>query len=206
MLFRNGDWTRGYVAPFVVIFLATFSMVSLVSRASTGFVVVVMALLWVLAISKSTGSGSIGEVIDSAIHKSLDKAMGQFIEVLTEKTKQFQNAIQTSVPAVEVMEASDVPTRTTPDSGHRSVAAAVDEYVDRERQKQNLIIHNLPEPSDCTDTVSLEKDLQQVSSLLTSEFGVPENIVSKPTRLGALKATYRKGLRSDNKHMSHLPS
>ena len=117
-------------------------------------------------VNKSTDGSSIGEVIDSAIHKSLDKAMGQFIEVLTEKIKQFQNAIQTSIPAVKVMETSDVSTRTTPHSRHRSVAAAVDEYVDRERRKQNLIIHNLPEPSDCTDTERLEKDLQQVSSLL----------------------------------------
>ena len=89
-------------------------------------------------ISKSTGSGSIGEVIDSAIHKSLDKAMHQFIEVLTEKTKQFQQAIQTSIPTVEAMDASDVPSGSAPAPipAHRSVVAAVDEYVDRERRKK----------------------------------------------------------------------
>ena len=148
-------------------------------------------------ISKSTGSGSIGEVIDSAIHKSLDKAMGQFIEVLTEKTKQFQQAIQTSIPTVEAMDASDVPSGSAPAPipAHRSVVAAVDEYVDRERRKKNLIIHNLPEPSDCPDTQRLTNDLQQVSSLLTSEFGVPENVASKPTRLGAPKANKPRLLR-----------
>lgn len=140
------------------------------------------------SISKSTGNASsISEVIDSAIHKSLDKAMGQFIDVLTDKIKQFQKAIQTSIPAVEAMDASDVSLRSTPDSGHQTVAAAVDEYVDRERLKQNLIIHNLPEPSDCPDTQRLDNDLRQVSSLLNSEFGVPENIVLKPTRLGVPK-------------------
>ena len=148
-------------------------------------------------ISKSTGSGSIGEVIDSAIHKSLDKAMGQFIEVLTEKTKQFQQAIQTSIPTVEAMDASDVPSGSAPAPipAHRSVVAVVDEYVDRERRKKNLIIHNLPEPSDCPDTQRLTNDLQQVSSLLTSEFGVPENVASKPTRLGAPKANKPRLLR-----------
>jgi len=115
-------------------------------------------------ISKSTGNGSISEVIDSEIHRSLDKVMGQFIEVLTEKTKQFQNAVQAPMPAVEAMDSSNVPARYTPDSGHRTVAAAVDEYVDRERGKQNLIIHNLPEPSECPDTERSDKEKQQVAS------------------------------------------
>ena len=89
-------------------------------------------------ISKSTGNGSIGEVIDSAIHKSLDKAMGQFIEVLKEKTKQFEQAIQMSTPTVEAMDASDVPSGSAPapNPAHQSVVAAVDEYVDREKAQK----------------------------------------------------------------------
>ena len=74
--------------------------------------------------------------------------------------------------------------------------------MDKERRKQNLIIHNLPEPSECTDTERLEKDLQQVSSLLTSEFGVPENIVSKPTRLGVLKTNRSRLLRIEIKDLA----
>jgi len=85
------------------------------------------------------------------------------------------------MPAVDTMDVSDVPFRLTLDSGHRSVATAVDEYVDRERCKQNLIFHNLPKLSDCPDTQCLDKYLQQISS---PEFGVPETIVSKSSRLG----------------------
>jgi len=33
-----------------------------------------------------------------------DKVMGQFIEILTEKTKQLQNAVQPPMPAVEAVE------------------------------------------------------------------------------------------------------
>ena len=153
-------------------------------------------------ISKSNGSGSISEVIDSAIHKSLDKAMGQFIEVLTDKTKQLQSAIQTSIPTVEAMDASDAPSGSTPVSANRSVAAAVDEYVDRERRKQNLIIHNLPEPSDCPDNQRMDKDLQQVSDLFKSEFGVPDNSASRPTRLGAPKSNKPRLLRVEIKDLA----
>ena len=63
---------------------------------------------------------------------------------------------------------------------------AVDEYVDRKGTK-NLIIRYLPEPSDCPDAQCSSNGLQQVSSLLSSEFGVPGNIASMPTRLGSPK-------------------
>jgi len=62
----------------------------------------------------------------------------------------------------DIYEAMDTPFRPTPDSGNQTVAAAVDEHVDRERCKQNLIIHNLLEPSDFYDTQPLDKDLQLV--------------------------------------------
>jgi len=106
------------------------------------------------------------------------------------------------MPTVEAMDASDVPSKLAPDSGHRTVAAAVDEYVDRERRKQNLIIHNLPEPSDCLDTQRLDNDLKQVSSLLNSEFGVAETIISKPTRLGTPKVNKPRLLRIEIKDLA----
>jgi len=53
--------------------------------------------------------------------------------------------------------------------------------------KQNHIIYNLPEPTDFSDAQHLDEDLQQVSNLFKSEFRVPDNTVSKPTRLGAPK-------------------
>ena len=58
------------------------------------------------------------------------------------------HVITNIIPTVEAMDAFDVPSGSAlaPIPAHRSVVAAVDEYVDRERRKKNLIIHNLPEP------------------------------------------------------------
>ena len=61
--------------------------------------------------------------------------------------------------------------------------------MDRERRKKNLIIHNLPEPTvGDTDEQRTTGDLQAISGLLDSEFGVSRNQVSKPVRLGAKKS------------------
>ena len=58
--------------------------------------------------------------------------------------------------------------------------------MDRERRKKNLIIHNLPEPTvGDTDEQRTTGDLQVISGLLDSKFGVSRNQVSKPVRLGA---------------------
>jgi len=58
---------------------------------------------------------------------------------------------------------------------------AVDEYVDREHHKKNLIVHNLLEPTvGKTDEQHTPGDLQAISGLLVSEFGVSASQVSKP--------------------------
>ena len=92
-------------------------------------------------------------MINTAIHKSLDKAMDQFIKVLTDKTNQLQQSLhKLPVPNGEIMDTSHAspvqPSYTTTSASH-TVIDAVDEYVDRERCKKNLIIYDLPE-SECS--------------------------------------------------------
>ena len=53
----------------------------------------------------------------------------------------------------------------------------IDEYMDREHRKCNMVIHSMPE-----ETPSL--DHEKAGSLLKSEFDVPKSSISSITQLG----------------------
>ena len=57
----------------------------------------------------------------------------------------------------------------------------VDEYVDRERHKKNLIIYGLPEADCSTEDQHRVRDKQQISNLFISEFGISSNLILKST-------------------------
>ena len=51
----------------------------------------------------------------------------------------------------------------------------VDEYVEREKHKSNLIIHNLPEPTEVSSNVQRAlKDIEALTGLFHTEFKVSE--------------------------------
>ena len=138
-------------------------------------------------IDKSSGD-SVKQVIKSTIYKALDSAVGQFVKTLTETTNSIQQTLKSTTPNDVHMDTSHSVADNLP-TENRKVIDAVDEYVDRERRKKNLIIHNLPEPTvGDTDEQRTTGDLQAISGLLDSEFGVSRNQVSKPVRLGAKKS------------------
>ena len=81
---------------------------------------------------------------------------------------------------------SRIPTQTTSAARH-TVTDVVDEYVDRERRKKNLIIYGLPELECSTEEQRRVSNKQQVSSLFSSEFDVSPDLIQKSIRLGILK-------------------
>ena len=111
--------------------------------------------------------------------------MDQFIKVLTDKTNQLQQSLP--VPNGEIMDTSHVspvqPSSTTTSASH-TVIDAVDEYVDRERRKKNLLIYGLAESECSTEDQRIASDKQQISNLFVSEFDISPDLIQKPTRLG----------------------
>ena len=68
------------------------------------------------------------------------------------------------------------------------VFQVVDEYVEREKRKNNLIIHNLPEPTDVSSNEQRAvKDTETISDLFHTEFNLANAKIQRITRLGAIK-------------------
>ena len=61
---------------------------------------------------------------------------------------------------------------------------AVDEYMDRERRKQNLIVYGLPETSAPTGIERQTADLKSIQGLVHSEFKITTLETTKCYRLG----------------------
>ena len=68
------------------------------------------------------------------------------------------------------------------------VLQVVDEYVEREKRKNNLIIHNLPEPTDVSSNEQRAvKDTKTISDLFHTEFNLANAKIQRVTRLGAIR-------------------
>jgi len=81
------------------------------------------------------------------VHKVLDSAMGQFEKTLTETSNSIQQSLKPSTCNEAHMDTSHSVAGNLPIET-RKVIDAVDEYMDREYRKKNLIIHNLSKLSD----------------------------------------------------------
>ena len=67
----------------------------------------------------------------------------------------------------------------------------VDEYVEREKHKSNLIIHNLPEPTKVSSNIQRAlKDIEALTGLFHTEFKKYQKAkIQQVTRSGAFKST-----------------
>jgi len=107
-------------------------------KISTGFVITACDGLVVGFIGKSSG-GSVKQVIESTIHKALDRsAMSQFVKTLTETTNSIQQTLKSTVSNDVHMDISHSVADTLP-TENRKVIDAVNEYVDRECCKRILV-------------------------------------------------------------------
>ena len=65
-----------------------------------------------------------------------------------------------------------------------SPSAIVDEYLDHERRKINLIVYNLAEPSGQSATERIKLDSEKLAHLFHSEFHIENIEITKCIRLG----------------------
>ena len=63
-------------------------------------------------------------------------------------------------------------------------AEAINEYMDRQRRRCNLIIRNVPESSKQEKSKQSNEDTAKISELFQKEFGIERTQIKKITRLG----------------------
>ena len=66
----------------------------------------------------------------------------------------------------------------------QQVVESIDEYLDREKRRMNLIIHNLPESTAPSPTEKSQQDQEKFSRILKDEFHLSGVAVEKCVRLG----------------------
>ena len=123
-----------------------------------------------------TNGHEIANTIINGITEPLKNMMENLVKPITESLQILKGSLQ---PA-QVVTSRD--TNATSEEVRVPVAKdtttqAIDEYMDRERRKCNIIIHSMPE-----ETPS--QDHEKVGSLLESEFDVPKLSISSITWLG----------------------
>jgi len=108
---------------------------------------------------------------------ALDKVVGQFSAALKDTQDFIKKSFEQIVDAPTTDMDTSRPTVNKPNISHhstgRSAINAVDEYVERECHKLNVIIHNLPELTDASSSDQMkQKDREKIGSLISSEFKI----------------------------------
>ena len=88
-------------------------------------------------------------------------------------------------PAPEGVQSDSTPQFSSP--VQFSPITVVDEYVDHERRRANLIIHNLPEPEASQQSDRIAKDISKFENIVTDELKIEGVRVTKAVRLGLRK-------------------
>ena len=121
---------------------------------------------------------AVTSTITAAI-SSLQEALQGTITTLVNSTLRLQ--MQDNQMEISATDPSrDIP--STDISGHR-VVDIVDEYVERERCKCNLLIHNFPENISPDNDHSCANDIKNFSNLVNREFNINDPKIVKAVRL-----------------------
>ena len=141
--------------------------------------------------AQSTGSLN-SKVLTDVISESLTKTVGQITAAIQDTIKKsLEEIADVTVPLRMDASQSDVQRSVlnpVQSSDRYGVVDAVDEYVEGEKRKHNLIFHNIPEPSDASSNEQrVLQDSKTVVSLVESEFGLKGIQIQRVARLGAPK-------------------
>ena len=120
---------------------------------------------------------------ESLIKKSIDTALGQFVtqlnNIMDEAKDHFKRSLSDASHQPVQMDTSNGASGEIPvqalGNNPGQVVGMIDEYIDRERRKSNLIFHNVPE-SENDDTV--------IKEIIEKELRVSDCEVVKSVRLG----------------------
>ena len=120
------------------------------------------------------------------IHKAITE-LSTKIDNLNSSESQLQKSIaKTSTAALSTVQSSAPnsadTTPSSPVSAH--IVDALDEYMDRERRKHNLVIYGMPESSDSASAELGTNDHARFSNLVRSQFNIENINISKVIRIG----------------------
>lgn len=130
------------------------------------------------------------KVISSIVSDALSKVVGQFTEALKETKDYIKTSIEeivgAPIPMEDAQHTTEQPaTKSKVLSNGSDVVAAVDEYVEREKRKFNLVFHNIPESDSLSREQQVLKDTQTVDDLVNKEFNLQNIKIKRVTRLGS---------------------
>ena len=111
-----------------------------------------------------------------SLHDSVS-ALSEKINHLCTNNDQLQNQLTPTVSSLS--EQAHTASHASPNTFN-----AIDEYMDRERRKLNLIIYGLPETSTPTGSACHSADLNSIQELVRSEFNITSLETTKCFRLG----------------------
>ena len=112
-----------------------------------------------------------------SLRKSVLELSGK-LDALHSSEVELQNHIKDTTTALSAVGLPTTPPNTS------NAADIVDELLDHERRKSNLIIYGAPEPAGSTFTECRSNDNAYLSSLLSTEFKIDTVEISKSSRLG----------------------
>lgn len=123
--------------------------------------------------------------------EEITKCIANSMEVVVNKlTEVIKVSISASVPE----RVSNLDCHTKPDDdqhslpAQREVTGVIDEYVDRQRRKCNLVIRNLPEPKSQSVQEQASQDIKLFKDIVEKELKIDVSTlkISKAVRLGKL--------------------
>ena len=122
----------------------------------------------------------IANTIINGITEPLKNVIESLVKPITESLELLRGSLRPvqAGASMDIDATSDEVRYSTPKD---TTTQVINEYVDRERRKCNVVIHGMSEESP-------SQDREGVSSLLESEFGVPKLSITSVTRLGKSSA------------------
>ena len=119
------------------------------------------------------------------IHKAITE-LSTKIDNLNSSESELQKSTAKTTAALSTAQSSAPnsadTTPSSPASAH--IVDALDEYMDRERRRHNLVIYGMPESSDSTSTELGTNDQTRFSNLVRSQFNTENINISKAIRIG----------------------
>ena len=107
----------------------------------------------------------------------LKDMMEKLVKPVVESLDLLKNSLVQSTQMDVSVEDNQAAPPTHITSSKNTTAEVIEEYMDREQRKLNVVVHNVPEES-------TSQDLEKVTSMFESEFSVPGSHIVKVARLG----------------------
>ena len=130
--------------------------------------------------------------VTDIVSESLGKVVEQFNAAMKDTRDYVKKAFEEIIdaPTASGMDTtSESVRRTIPVTACSSDAVeVVDEYIEREKRKNNLIFHNLPEPSGDSTELRSKQDTTSITELVEAEFGLPNIKIRRIACLGIFRS------------------